>query len=633
MLFKRIITAVIFLLLLKACFAQEVKYVNGNNDWNADSLGNHRVLVQFAGNGNIAKLTLPWRRQDSAINKRIIVQDAKTGKKILNVATGTITNEQGEIFFEPTSGKGAYYIYYMPYRNEGRSNYPKGVYLTPENTATPQWLSVTRPTFNNTVATQFESIDSFNSFYPMEVIATQKETAALVAKSSNKAYLVFPEDRMYPIKMKTKLPYRWAQKELRSSFSGRADKGEFFTYQLGVYALKALNNLQVKFSDLKNSTGNTIVNKYITCFNTGGIDYAAKPFTKRMMVQPGEVQALWCAVDVPQNTPSGTYNGKATITAEGAAATTIDVSITITDAVATDGDISEPWKQTRLHWLNSTMAQENTVISPYIPLQIQGNVISLLGRKITLNEDGFPSQISTFFTKEMTGYTDVPNNLLAAPVQFNMITSANGQKLLFNNSTLQFTKKEAGTVQWKSSGSNDRLQVDVFASLEFDGFISYTVKVTALQNVSLKDIMMLIPLKKDMGKYLMGLGQKGGYRPEQLDWKWDVAHKNQDGAWIGTVNAGLQYSLRDDKYVRPLNTNFYLQKPLLLPDSWGNNNKGGISIGVKDTALLVNNYSGERTMQKGDTLFYNFTLLITPFHPLNTNFQWATRFFSQLSIH
>lgn len=53
-------------------------------------------------------------------------------------------------------------------------------------------------------------------------------------------------------------------------------------------------------------------------------------------------------------------------------------------------------------------------------------------------------------------------------------------------------------------------------------------------------------------------------RPENFSWKWDVAKKNQDGAWLGNVNAGLQFSLRDEKYSRPLNTNFYLQKPLIL---------------------------------------------------------------------
>jgi len=624
---KRIISIGALIFITQHSIAQEIKYVSSSNGWNADSLGNHRADVKFTGTGKVAKVTIEWRRQDSAIYKRIIIQDAATGNKILNTSFGKINNEKGEIYFEPVSDRGNYYIYYMPYKNEGSSNYPKGIYLKPENTADTKWLSLTRPTSNNTSVTQIESIDDFNSFYPMEVSATQKETANIFAKSSNKAYLVFTEDRIYPIKMKSLLPYRWIKKGLINSFKGDAAKGEFYNYQLGIYAIKSLINVQVKFSDFKNASGNKIANKYSSCLNTNGTDYAAKPFTKTLDVPQGNVQALWCGVAVPKETTAGIYKGIATITANNATTTSIEITLTIADTLLADGGISEPWKQTRLHWLNSTMAQENTVIAPYIPLKVTNNNISLLGRTIELNEDGFPKQISTFFTQEMTGYTKEPNTIITEPIHFHFARLADGGNMTLKNNGVTFTKKEPGTVQWKSTSSNDTLQMDVSASLEFDGFINYTVKVIALQNVSLKDIAMHIPFKQSVGKYMMGLGQKGGNLPENFNWKWDVAHKNQDGAWIGAVNAGLQYSLRDEKYVRPLNTNFYLQKPLLLPNSWGNDNKGGISIATNNKVVLINNYSGERSMQKGDTLYYNFTLLITPFHPIDTDFQWATRFF------
>jgi hypothetical protein len=65
----------------------------------------------------------------------------------------------------------------------------------------------------------------------------------------------------------------------------------------------------------------------------------------------------------------------------------------------------------------------------------------------------------------------------------------------------------------------------------------------------------------------------------------------------------------------------------MLPASWGNDNKGGINISEENNTTLINNYSGERKMMQGETLYYNFTLLITPFHPINTDFQWATKFF------
>jgi hypothetical protein len=77
-----------FLLFSNFLFAQQVKYTSGNNSWNPDSLGNHRAVIQFTGKGNIAKTKIEWRRRDyHPDQKRIIVQDAKTGKKILNVKT------------------------------------------------------------------------------------------------------------------------------------------------------------------------------------------------------------------------------------------------------------------------------------------------------------------------------------------------------------------------------------------------------------------------------------------------------------------------------------------------------------------------------------------------------------------
>ena len=64
------------------------------------------------------------------------------------------------------------------------------------------------------------------------------------------------------------------------------------------------------------------------------------------------------------------------------------------------------------------MAQENTVIAPYTPLVVSDSGISLLGRKLILNKDGFPAQIQTFFTPEMTSIGSTPNNLFAEAVHF-----------------------------------------------------------------------------------------------------------------------------------------------------------------------------------------------------------------------
>lgn len=623
---KKQLFALILLLPALAAQAQKIPYTNCKNCWLPDSLGNHRVVLTFNGTGKAAKVIIPWRRRDNdPENKRVIIEDAQTKQKVTNVKLSAINRESGEVVFEPTSGKGTYFVYYMPYKNEGRSNYPRGIYLKPENTASSAWLNSLGANIPAATVKEFQSIDAFNSFYPMEVIATKNETDALIAKHKNEAFLVFPEDRLNSIRMTKDLPQRWIELGPQSKYVASALRGENFSFQLGVYALQNLDDVKVTFSDLKTTTGKKIPASALFCINTGGTAYDGSLLTKTVSVTPNTIQALWCGIDVPASATAAVYTGKAIIS-NGKTSKEIQLSIKVNPALAKNGGVDEPWKMTRLGWLNSTMAQKNTVIAPYKPLVVKNNTVELLGRKVEVNSDGFPKQIQTFFTPEMTEYADAPNNLLTEAIHFHFLNAA-GKNIKLKSQGLQFTKQGPGTVQWTATSANDSLQMEVTASMEFDGFIAYTVKVKALQDVNFKDITMHIPFKRDVAKYMMGLGQKGGYRPENFEWKWDVSHKNQDGAWIGNVNAGLQYSLRDEKYVRPLNTNFYLQKPLILPSSWGNGDKGGINVKDDGKAVLANNYSGERKLNKGDVLYYNFNLLVTPFHTINTDFQWATRFY------
>lgn len=612
-----------------SAFAQQIKYTNSNNGWNADSLGNHRAKIEFTGKGSLAKTIIYWRRHDKEVDqKRIIVQDATTGKKITNIKTLGLDRESGTVFFEPISGAGTYYIYYMPYKYEGPNTYyPKGKYYSPEQTASSLWLNNLPKDFAvNCTVSEIQSVNAFNSFYPMEVIATEKETTTLIQPYIKSPFILFLEKRQFSIKMKTDLPQRWILKGINSNFSDQAHKGEYFSFQIGVYALQHLKEVAIRFSNLKNERGNIILSNQLSCINTEGISYNGTPMKLSVSVEKGNIQALWCGLDIPKNASSGTYKGKVFITAEGITQE-MNVSIKVDQIVVPNQGIDHPENMTRLKWLNSTLAQENDIIAPYTPLTILDTTISFLGRKISLNKDGFPAQIQTFFTPEMTSIVDKPTNLITEPLHFHIYDSNNKQSIKLKSQGIRFLKQEPGTVVWQATSNSSELEMEVTATLEFDGFLSYRVKYTALKDLKLNEITFHMPMQPQTAKYLMGLGLKGGDRPDSVLWKWDVAHKNQDGAWIGNVNAGIQFSFRDEKYTRPLNTNFYLQKPLLLPTSWGNEKKGGIDIYKKGNSVLVNAYSGPRNMKKGEILYYNFNLLITPFHPINTDFQWSSKFY------
>ena len=124
----------------------------------------------------------------------------------------------------------------------------------------------------------------------------------------------------------------------------------------------------------------------------------------------------------------------------------------------------------------------------------------------------------------------------------------------------------------------------------------------------------------------MGMNEPGGYTPREYAWHWDVT-RNQDAFWIGDVNGGLQVTLKDEHYVRPLNTNFYQQSPLVMPRSWSNAGKGSCAFVMGEAIYRATCGSGPRTLVAGDTLWYNFRVLITPFHAIDAKTHFDTRYY------
>jgi len=162
--------------------------------------------------------------------------------------------------------------------------------------------------------------------------------------------------------------------------------------------------------------------------------------------------------------------------------------------------------------------------------------------------------------------------------------------------------------------------------MEFDGAIQYTVAVTADRPTPVRDIRLDVPLRSDVARYFMGMNLRGGVRPAQYDWRWNV-RRNQDAFWVGDVNAGMQVMLTDQHYVRPLNTNFYQLQPLVMPASWQNGGKGGCRFAALADVWRATCFSGDRTLVPGDTLYYDVRLTITPFHTLDPAAHFRTRYY------
>lgn len=606
-------------------------YATGN--WNGDSLGNHRAVIRFEGKSDIALAHIEWRRHDTDPGKKnIIIVEAKTGNRITDLLPVNINREFGDILFHPAVGSNEYYVYYLKYKSGGRSNYPENSYPPFEQLSSAEWLAKAKSVQNNlkkvapAQVVQFQSVDQFNSFYPMEIIATQSEVEALLKKNASDSYLLFPEKRENSIRMTNDLPAKWIADGPQKTFTGEAMKGEYFTFQLGFYPVQsAASDIKITFAPLTQQGKSVVGIEAFTCFNVSGVDWEGKPFTKKLDVDKGKVQPLWIGVQVPETLAAGSYVTEIKVKPANLEEKVIRFTLNVSDeTIVAHGD-NDPSAMTRLRWLNSTFAHDDETVAPYPALELAGNRIKCLGREVKLNAGGFPESILSHFSGSVTKIVPESRELLQSPVR--LVVEKNGDELQWNKSAYNITKTATGAIEWELGGETSGMKMEGDARMEFDGNIDYQLVLTATEDIDIDDIRLEIPFRPDAAKYMMGMGKPGGIRPESTDWKWKVEN-NQDGPWIGDVNIGLQARFRDTNYSRPLNTNFYLNKPLNMPYSWYNNGKGGITVKEDDQkSILLSSYSGGRTVKKGEQLHFYFNLLVTPFHPLDIASHWKERFY------
>ena len=665
--------------------AQDLKY--GVGSWDPESgLGNHRAVVRVeappapkaasikkgtkkaAASPALTKpaavrVIIPWRRRDLEPEKKnIVVVDAASGERVTNVLALAVNRENGDFLFEPKTVPGDYYIYYLPYKSEGRKNYPNVKYDPPSVTADPVWLAANGlapdklPALRSDAlpraeVVEIQSADEFSAFSPMEVIATAAETKSLLEAHPRSAYLLFPEDRALSIRMADDLPHRWAVDGPNGALRGEAARGEYFAFQIGLWAAREpIADVELRFSDLVQALPRIedgspaprtlIAASALTCFNKGGVNWDGTSFGKTVPVPHGKIQAFWCGVHVPRDAQPGVFSGTVTVAPKGLPETILGVELRVTDEVLEDAGDGDPSRMSRLRWLDSTLAQDDGIVPPYTPLTINGLTVSCLGRSLTIGPDGLPARIVSYFAPEMTRLQEKPVPLTGAPFKLRVV-DVSDRELTWtpDASGPRLVQKGPGAVVWETESRAEDLAMKVSARMEFDGFVDFKVAVTAGRDMAFSNIRLDIPLDEARACYMMGLGFKGGLRPEKFDWAWDQK-KNQDALWLGDVNAGMQIALRAENYSRPLNTNFYLSKPLNMPTSWWNDGLGSVSVrksgegasaGMKKASTLrivtVGADTGPGSIFAGQTLHFDFTLLITPFKPLDPASQFRERYF------
>jgi hypothetical protein len=569
--------------------------------------------------------------------------------------------------------------------------------------------------------TRIQSVNDFHSFFPMELIAAPWEEDAFLAGAEN-GWRVVGEHRDRPVRMRRFLPQHWARlggtipgsgeasrmgslrenvsaetpeegpgpqdsppasrrgpnrenvsAETPSPFTSQVLRDEAFTWQVAVVSGNGpLSDVSVTFHGFPAPWEASL-----TCFNCGGIDEKGARFTTQLDIPQGTVQPLWLGVLVPENQRPGTVEGTVTVSSSNRGSQSIPVVLDVQNARAVNHGFDEPELQSRLFWLNSTVGTDpDFIIEPFEPVQVDTasgpaiHALSVLGRRLELGPLGLPEQILSFFTPELTHFAEAPEPILARPIALEVFPAHQGavpdpgtRAILspehFTSSPFTVRQEARGSANWTAEASSEHFAVRVEGRLEYDGMLDYRITLVARSGVGVEDIRLPVSLLPDAAEYMLGLGRKGGKRPPAVDWKWAVEN-HHEGVWLGGIHKGLQYVLRDENYVRPLNTNFYRNQPLNMPPSWFNEGRGGIRIleeesaggslpggdagaggaggdagagatsvagtGTRPTAVTAYNYSGPRTLAAGDTLHFNVRFLITPFKPIDTRTHFNTRF-------
>jgi hypothetical protein len=589
-------------------FIQDVPYSVAQIPWES-KLGNHRARIQVSEKADAVLVDIPWRRRDPLPqNKDILIFDSITGKQISNVKIIEVNREFGKIVFQPDT-VGEYFVYYMPYT---ANTLPWGYtteYTSPQNAEDLKWLEHL-PDFKQLPRTEVLEIQArteFDRFDPMEVIATADETKKLITSHQDQSYLLFSEDRKYPIRMTDDLPLRWIRKGAITDFSGEAQRGEFYVFQIGVFTEKAIEDIDVTYSDLK-SEGMTIPADQFRCFNKGGIDWLGRKITKTVSVDAGKVGALWFGIQIPEDTKAGVYHGTLKLKPKNAEESTVSISLTVSNEIAVDHGDNELWRQSRLRWLDSTIGLDNEITDPYTPLKVQDKTIECLGRAVKFSDTGLPESIKSG-----------SREILANPV--NMAVETDKGQIALGESQINLVKETPGTVVWNSSSKGDGIEMECETRMEFDGFINFHISLKPQTAIDAKDIYLDIPIKRDVAVYMMGMGFKGGYRLKEWKWVWNEKLAN-NSLWIGDVNAGFHCKLKGTEDIWEL----YSLKASGIPKDWNNDGKGGCMVFENDDQVVLRAYTGERSIKQDEKLDFCFSLLITPLKPLNPA-HWNQRYY------
>jgi len=588
-------------------------------DWPATPLGNRRAVLQVTEtDGGDVRATIPWRRSDPQWERKgLLLFDLARDKQVENVYVARADRVSADLVFQADTVPGEYAVYYMPYTQPSDAFVGtwNGKYLPPKIVADRDWLDRYGFESPNSRAsgdwkmlrpaqlTRFEARGAFNRWDPMGVIAGPEETRRLVDRFPARDLLLFPEDRLRPVRMIDFLPEKWAMSGPSDSFTAAARPGEYYTLQIGAFATRAPVTITgVQFQDLRGPGDRTIPAERMTCFNLGGVDWTGtRPFLQEFLLAPGKVCPLWIGISLDDET-EGTYRGTLQVLTADGGAWPVHLALDIQgDPVDNRGD-DDPHLHSRMRWLNSSLATNpDEIPPPYTAVRNLEDRVEILGRSIRFGSDGLPQSIQSF-----------GHELLAEPVRLEFSGAAAPEPSVVAEDRAVTDTPSAATRESRSRAG--ACLVTIRSQTEFDGVVDLTFRIEAREETDLDNLAVVIPLRADAARYMIGYGRRAGAAPEAYHWRWDSKTANNVG-WFGRVRAGLGVKPmpRDPEWWDLRTYSDFDQY-----GDWYNGGRGGIEFVRRNDVYLVRAFTGPLRLGAADdsALTLRLRLYVTPFKPL-----------------
>ena len=314
------------------------------------SLGDIRAVVQAHQAGPVSA-QIWWRRRDPNPEvKAVIVTDESDSRWV--PANAVVEPDCGVVSFNAPS-PGVYHVYYLPYVETGDWANTLFHWFNCTNTqatvANPCVIDTTRagrvqplqatagaasgcarvvPPSGATVLRletrsspqPLQEQEDFPAFHSMEMIATSQELSALLQSHSGAPFMAFMTPREDAVRMFDQVPASWGRSGEVHALVADAMCGEYFTFQVGLWAALAdVDHVSLSFNELLSTAGGPVVPaSAFRCFNLAGTDQHGVAFRKNFTVTKGAVGSLWVGVELPADaSAAGTYRSNLTLTASG----------------------------------------------------------------------------------------------------------------------------------------------------------------------------------------------------------------------------------------------------------------------------------------------------------------------------